>query len=77
MLSRKGLELLNLQRTLDNRELEIDMLEKDLFECREVIYNQMEARKKYEATEKQQAAEIAASKTENNNLKVSTQHTYT
>ena len=30
----------NLQRTLDSRELDIDNLEKDLYECRNIIVEQ-------------------------------------
>lgn len=39
----------NLQRTLDNREVDIDNLEKDLYECRNII---VEQRYKIDALEK-------------------------
>ena len=62
--------MINLQRTLDNRESEIDMLEKDLFECREIICTQIDARKEHEALTKQQTDKLITANSEIDELKV-------
>ena len=53
----------NLQRTLDNREVDIDHLEKELYQCRNVI---VEQRQKMDDMQRQltEAQAIAAEKRE-------------
>lgn len=62
--------MINLQRTLDNREKEIDVLENEVFESNEIVCGHVDARKKLEKIEKQQAADLVRAWEENNMLKV-------
>ena len=64
------MEKLNLQRTLDSREQDIDVLEKDVFECREIIYSQMEKLRLAEEKEKSTEAELKSREVENMELRV-------
>ena len=67
---RSNLEIVNLQHTLESREQDIDSLEKDLFECREIIYTQMEKIRGSEEKEKQMDMELKSVVAENTELKV-------
>ena len=64
------MEIINLQRTLDSREQDIDVLEKDLFECREIIYSQMEKIRIFEEKEKMTEVELKTMEAENLELRV-------
>ena len=70
LLFRSRLEIINLQRTLDSREQDIDVLEKDLFECREIIYSQMEKIRVFEEKEKMTEVELRTVEAENLELRV-------
>ena len=59
-----------LEKTLDNLDSDIDMLEKDLFECREVICTQIEERKLLESQMIDVKGELKSEKKETDELKV-------
>ena len=62
--------MVNLQHTLESREQDIDMLEKDLFECREIIYTQMDKLRVSEEQQKSTETELKSMTVENLELKV-------
>ncbi|XP_052802480.1 early endosome antigen 1-like [Mya arenaria] len=63
-LDKKILQVTNLQRTLDNREDEIDRQENDLFECRELLSNQLEDLKEAEKSKRELTMKVATLTTE-------------
>ncbi|WAR02066.1 hypothetical protein MAR_008624 [Mya arenaria] len=66
-LDKKILQVTNLQRTLDNREDEIDRQENDLFECRELLSNQLEDLKEAEKSKRELTMKVATLTTECDN----------
>ncbi|KAL4221997.1 hypothetical protein ACF0H5_018043 [Mactra antiquata] len=68
-VEKKKLLIRNLERTLVNRETEIDSQDKELFECREEIYRQMEDAKMHEIKEKELTKKLILTESELNNLK--------
>ena len=60
----------NLQRTLDSRELDIDNLEKDLYECRNIIVEQRYKIDGLESQLREAKSIIAQEKEEEENIQV-------
>ena len=60
----------NLQRTLDSRELDIDNLEKDLYECRNIIVEQRYKIDGLESELREAKSIVAQEKEEEENIQV-------